>query len=140
VLENLGGAPAVVDDAEHVPLAVVVVPPTQVFDGILIDWEAQERCALYFLGSIFFTPKFADPDQTCVLYARRFVGASSTSSVVGEHLQLTRFYPSSSSSSVDGPKLWFNGSMMYQLPASLGIQSQLSLSLKGAEMKIMYLK
>ena len=99
-----------VDDVEHIPLAIVVAPPTQVFDGILI--EAQDGCVLYFLGSIFFTPKFADPDQTCVLYARRFVGASS--SVVGEHLQLTRFYPSSSPSLVDGPELWFNGSTVYQ--------------------------
>ena len=31
---------------------------------------------IVFLGFIFFTPKFADPDQTCVLYAGRFVGAS----------------------------------------------------------------
>ena len=94
VLENLGGVPAVVDDVEHIPLAIVVAPPTQVFDGILI--EAQDGCVLYFLGSIFFTPKFADPDQTCVL----------------EHLQLTRFYPSSSPSPVGGPELWFNGSTM----------------------------
>jgi len=117
----------VVDDAEHVPLAIVVAPPTQAFDGILIDWEAQDRCTLYFLGSIFFTPKFADPDQTCVLYARRFVGAPP--SVAGEHPQLTRFYPSSSSSPVDGPELWFNGSTVYQPHSwpgdSLAIESQL---------------
>jgi len=67
VLENLGGVPAAADDAEHVPLAVVVTPPTRVLEGILIDWEAQGRCMLYLLGSFFLWAETPGPGPNLCL-------------------------------------------------------------------------
>ena len=69
VLENLGGVAAAADDAEHVPLAVVVAPSSRAF---LSTERRAGQMHVAFLGLEFFTPEPSDPDLTC-----RFVGASS---------------------------------------------------------------
>ena len=64
---NITCFPTMVEDAEHIPLAVVVTPPTQVFKGVPIDWDACEadiHCVSWVLYSttdtdvIFSTVQF----------------------------------------------------------------------------------
>jgi len=68
VLKRFGGALAVAEGTEDIPLAVVVAPPTWGFKGISIDWEvckADARCISWILDSttdtdvIFSTVRFA---------------------------------------------------------------------------------
>jgi uncharacterized membrane protein YczE len=53
VLRSLRCAPAVGEEAEQVPLAVVVTPPTRVFEDVPIDWvcKADARCISWILDS-----------------------------------------------------------------------------------------
>ena len=58
-LESFRCIPAVVQDAEHIPVAAIVVSPTRIFEAILIDWEdceADARCISWVLHST------TDPD------------------------------------------------------------------------------
>jgi len=58
-LESFRCIPAVVQDAEHIPAAAIVVLPTRIFEAILIDWEAckaDARCISWVLHST------TDPD------------------------------------------------------------------------------
>jgi len=58
-LESFHCVPAVVKEAEHVPVTAVVVSPTRIFEDISIDWEvceADARCISWVLDSI------TDPD------------------------------------------------------------------------------
>ena len=68
LLESFGCGPTVVEEAEHVPLAVILEPPTRIFENTLIDWEvygADVRCISWMLEStadpdvIFSTVRFA---------------------------------------------------------------------------------
>ena len=68
VLRSFGGASALAEEAEGIPLAVVMAPPTWDFKGISIDWEvckADVRCISWILDSttdtdvIFSTVRFA---------------------------------------------------------------------------------
>jgi len=68
VLRSFGCVPAVGKEAEYIPLAVVVTPPTRAFEDIPIDWEvctADVRCVYWVLNStteidvIFSTVRFA---------------------------------------------------------------------------------
>jgi len=66
-LEKFHCIPAIAEEAEHIPIAVVVAPPTRIFEDILIDWEvakADARCISWMLESttdpdvIFSTVRF----------------------------------------------------------------------------------
>ena len=68
VLRSFRCVPAIGEEAEHIPLAVVVTPPTRVFKDISINWEvckADVRCISWILDSttdidvIFSTVRFA---------------------------------------------------------------------------------
>ena len=68
VLGTCGRVPAVMDEAEHIPLAIVVAPHTQIFEDVSVDWEvcrADARCISWILDSttdtdvIFSTVRFA---------------------------------------------------------------------------------
>ena len=68
VLEGFGCIPAITGEAEHIPLAVVVVPSTRIFGDISINWDtckADVRCISWVLDSttdadvIFSTVRFA---------------------------------------------------------------------------------
>ena len=68
VLRTFRCVPAIGEEVEHIPLAVVVTPPTRVFKDISIDWEAckaDARCISWILDSttdvdvIFSTVRFA---------------------------------------------------------------------------------
>ena len=59
VLESFGCSPTVVEDAEHVPLAVILESPARTFENISINWEvceADARCISWMLEST------TDPD------------------------------------------------------------------------------
>ena len=64
VLRSFGGASALAEEAEGIPLAVVMAPPTWDFKEISIDW-ADARCISWILDSttdtdvIFSTVRFA---------------------------------------------------------------------------------
>jgi len=67
-VRRFGGASALVEGAERIPLAVVMVPPAWDFKGISIDWEASKadvRCISWILDTttdtdvIFSTVRFA---------------------------------------------------------------------------------
>jgi hypothetical protein len=53
VLRSLRCVPAVGEEAEQVPLAVVVTPPTRVFEDVSIGWvcKADVRCISWMLDS-----------------------------------------------------------------------------------------
>ena len=68
VAESFGCIPAVVEEVEHVPLAVVLASPTRIFEDTCVDWEvckADARCIFWVLDSttdtdvIFSTVRFA---------------------------------------------------------------------------------
>jgi len=67
VLGRVGCLPTVAEEAEHIPLVVVVTPPTRIFEGVPVDWdvcEADVRCISWVLYSttdtdvIFSTVRF----------------------------------------------------------------------------------
>jgi len=67
--EGFRCVPAIVQEAGHIPIAAVVVPPTRIFKDISIDWEvceADARCISWVLHSI------TDPDV--IFSTVRFVG------------------------------------------------------------------
>jgi len=67
-LESFRCVPAVAEEAEHIPTAVVVAPPTRIFEVIPIDWEvakADARCISWMLDST------TDPDV--ILSTVRFI-------------------------------------------------------------------
>jgi len=67
-LESFRCVPAVAEEAEDIPIAVVVAPPTRIFENILIDWEdtkADACCISWMLDST------TDPDV--ILSTVRFV-------------------------------------------------------------------
>jgi hypothetical protein len=53
VLRSLRCAPAVGGETEQIPLAIVVTPPTRVFEDVFIDWvcTADARCIAWVLDS-----------------------------------------------------------------------------------------
>ena len=54
MVESFGCIPAVAEEAEHVPLAVVVAPPARIFEDIYVNWEiykADARCISWVLDS-----------------------------------------------------------------------------------------
>jgi len=58
-LKSFNRGPVTATEAEHVPLAVVAVPPTRIFEDISIDWEVcngDVRCVSWVLHST------TDPD------------------------------------------------------------------------------
>jgi len=58
-LEGFRCVPAAVQEAEHIPVAAVVMSPTRIFEDISIDWEvcrADARCISWVLHSM------TDPD------------------------------------------------------------------------------
>ena len=68
MLRSFGCVPGVGEEAERTPFAVVVTPPTRVFEDVSIDWEvctADARCVSWILDSttetdvIFSTVRFA---------------------------------------------------------------------------------
>jgi len=91
VLESFGCTPAVAGGAEHIPLAVVVTPPTQIFGDISVNWEvcrSDIRCASWVLDSttdadvIFSTVRFA----TDMIWYPEIVGALSPHILVDHFL------------------------------------------------------
>ena len=53
-LESFGYVPALMEEAEQIPLAVVMAPPTRIFEEIFVDWEvyrADARCISWILDS-----------------------------------------------------------------------------------------
>jgi len=67
-LESFRCIPAMAEEAEHIPVAGVVVSPVRIFEDILIDWDvckADARCISWMLHSttdpdvIFSTVRFA---------------------------------------------------------------------------------
>jgi len=82
VLRGFGRIPAVAQDAEHIPLAVVLTSPVRIFEDVSIDWEvckADARCISWVLDSttdtdvIFSTTQFV----TDIIWYPQIVGALS---------------------------------------------------------------
>jgi len=68
VFGSLGCIPAVAEEMEHIQLTVVMVPPTQIFKDVTLDWDickADTQCISWVLHSttdtdvIFSTVRFA---------------------------------------------------------------------------------
>jgi hypothetical protein len=74
VLRSFCCAPTVGEEAEHIPLAIIVTPPPRVFEDVSIDWEvckADARCISWIFDSttdtdvIFSTVRFAADTIWC---------------------------------------------------------------------------
>lgn len=68
MVKDFGCVPTVAEEAEYIPLAVILEPPSRIFEDILINWkvcEADAGCISWVLGSttdpdvIFSTVRFA---------------------------------------------------------------------------------
>ena len=58
-MKSFSCVPTVAEEAEHIPLAIILESPTQTFENILVDWEiykADARCISWVLDST------TDPD------------------------------------------------------------------------------
>jgi len=91
VLESFRCIQAVAEEAEHIPLAVVVAPSSRIFEDVFVNWEvckADTRCVCWVLD----TTTDADVIFSTVRFAADMIWYPEIASAISPHILAELFF------------------------------------------------
>ena len=121
VLKSIGCIPTVADKVEHIPLAVVMVPPTRIFKGVPMDWDicdADARCVSWVLYSSTDT----DVIFSAVRFATDMVWYPEMAGALPPHILAGLFFDCVLDGQLIPGKAEYAGSIGMALASALSIQ------------------